>query len=66
MARRTTWSVTKIDGALVILRNGRSVGLAPDTMKQAETYIRKHMTGGDKTQFVESDGYARPLHLRPA
>jgi hypothetical protein len=58
--------VTKIDGALVILRNGRSVGLSPDNMKHAETYIRKHMAGGDKTQFIEPDGYARPLHLRPA
>lgn len=66
MARRTTWSIMQVGGVLTILKNGRSVGLAPDTMKQAETYIRKHMTGGDKTQFVESDGYARPLHLRPA
>lgn len=55
----------KSDGALVVLKNGRSIGLYPTDQKHAERYIRDHMSAGDKTQFVESDGYTRPLHLRP-
>lgn len=65
MARRTTWSIMKIDGVLSILKNGRSVGLYPADQKQAERYVRDNMAAGDRTQFVESDGYARPLPLRP-
>lgn len=65
MARRTTWSIMKIDGEFAVLRGGRPIGFRPGSQKDAEKYIRAHMAAGDKTQFVEKDGYAVPLPLRP-
>ena len=65
MARRTTWSISRAHGEIVVLKNGRSVGSYVEDRKDAETYIRKHMSPGDRVQFIEPDGYAVPLSLRP-